>query len=86
MREFEYTVSDENGIHARPAGVIVTAAKKFESEVTLECNGRGADCKRLFSVMALGVACGDVITVRADGSDEDTAIKDIENTMRSAGL
>lgn len=86
MKTFEYTVNDENGIHARPAGVIVSAAKKFDSSVSFECGGKTADGKRLFSVMALGAARGDVITVRAEGTDEETAAEELRRTMMGAGL
>ena len=33
MKSFEYTVKDELGIHARPAGLLVKEAKKFQSEM-----------------------------------------------------
>lgn len=35
MKSFEYTVKDELGIHARPAGLLVKEAKKFQSECTI---------------------------------------------------
>ena len=35
MKEFTYTIKDEQGIHARPAGLLVKEAKKFESECSL---------------------------------------------------
>ena len=35
MKTFEYTIKDELGIHARPAGLLVKEAKKFESECTI---------------------------------------------------
>ena len=34
MKSFEYTIKDELGIHARPAGMLVKEAKKFASECT----------------------------------------------------
>lgn len=35
MKKFEYKVKDEVGIHARPAGLLVKEAKKFQSRITL---------------------------------------------------
>lgn len=35
MKSFEYTIKDELGIHARPAGMLVKEAKKFASECTI---------------------------------------------------
>ena len=35
MKEFTYTITDPEGIHARPAGELVKAAKAFESAIKL---------------------------------------------------
>ena len=44
------------------------------------------DCRKLFSLMQLGVKCGDEIRVTADGTDEEAAISELEQTFRQAGL
>ncbi len=78
MKTFSYTIRDQIGIHARPAGMLVNKAKEFESAVTLKKGDRTADAKKLFSVMGLGVKCGDTVEIMADGADEDTAIRSLE--------
>ena len=40
MKSFEYTIKDELGIHARPAGMLVKEAKNFASECTITKAGR----------------------------------------------
>ena len=50
MKNFEYTVKDELGIHARPAGMLVKEVKNFESKVTLEKDGRVIDAGRLMQL------------------------------------
>lgn len=86
MKSFEYKVRDENGIHARPAGIIVNAAKNYESDISFECKGKKVDCKRLFAVMSLGAEKDDIIVVSAEGGDEDEAIFQMEKAMNGAGL
>ena len=44
MKQFNYTITDPEGIHARPAGELVKAAKEFESKITLEKDGKSGDC------------------------------------------
>ena len=44
MKEFTYTITDPEGIHARPAGELVKAAKAFESAIKLNKEGKSADC------------------------------------------
>ena len=40
MKEFTYTITDPEGIHARPAGELVKAAKAFESAIKLNKEGK----------------------------------------------
>lgn len=91
MKNITYTVADENGIHARPAGVIVKTAKNFTSAVSIEMKTDGgesriADAKKLFAVMGLGAKKGTVLTVTAVGEDEEAAVAEMEEAMRKAGL
>ena len=56
MKEFQYTITDPEGIHARPAGELVKAAKAFTSSIKIVKDGKEGDCKKIFTVMALAVA------------------------------
>ena len=49
MKEFTYVIKDEIGIHARPAGNLVKLLKDKKSAVTIECKGKRADAKKIFS-------------------------------------
>ena len=40
MKEFQYTITDPEGIHARPAGELVKAAKEFTCSITMEKDGQ----------------------------------------------
>lgn len=71
MKEFDYTVQDELGLHARPAGLLVKSAVKYKSSIKLSAKGKEADCKRLFAVMGLAIKRNDVIHFVIDGEDED---------------
>lgn len=77
MKKFNYTIRDEIGIHARPAGLLVNKAKGYESRITLEKDGKSADAAKLFSVMSLGVKHGDTVTVSAEGADEEKAAMEL---------
>ena len=74
MKTFEYTIKDELGIHARPAGLLVKEAKKYESECTITKDGKTKKLTQLMMLMSLGVKQGDTVTIEADGADEDAAI------------
>ena len=74
MKTFEYTIKDELGIHARPAGLLVKEAKKSESEGTITKDGKTKKLTQLMMLMSLGVKQGETVTVTAEGADEDAAI------------
>ena len=74
MKSFNYTIKDAQGIHARPAGVLVKEAGRFKSDITIEKDGKKADAKRIFAVMGLGVKSGETITVNIEGEDEDILV------------
>ena len=78
MKSFEYTIKDELGIHARPAGMLVKEAKKFASECTITKDGKTKKLTQLMMLMSLGVKQGDTVTVAANGEDEDAAIETLK--------
>ena len=78
MKTFEYTIKDELGIHARPAGLLVKEAKKYESECTITKDGKTKKLTQLMMLMSLGVKQGETVTVTAEGADEDTAIEGLK--------
>ena len=78
MKTFEYTIKDELGIHARPAGLLAKEAKKYESECTITKDGKTKKLTQLMMLMSLGVKQGETVTVTAEGADEDAAIADLK--------
>lgn len=73
MKKFEYVIKDNLGIHARPAGVIIKEAAKYNSTVTISKGEKSVDGKKLFALMSLGVKHTDTITVVVEGDDENIA-------------
>ena len=78
MKSFDYVITDEVGIHARPAGILVKEAKKYSSTITVTRNGKSASATKLMALMGLGVKCGDTVTVQIEGDDEDAAYENIK--------
>ncbi len=83
MKEFKYTITDPDGIHARPAGEFVKAAKEFQSAINISVNGKTADAKKIFGVMGLAAKQGNEVLITADGSDEEQALSALEAFMKN---
>lgn len=81
MKKFVYTIKDEVGIHARPAGMLAKTAKEFESTITVKKGDKSAVATKLMALMGLGVKCGDEITVICEGSDEDAAAAKLKDFL-----
>ena len=78
MKEVSYTVKDELGIHARPAGMLVKEVKNFQSKVTLEKDGKTVDASRLMAVMGMGVKKDMTVKVTVEGEDEEACYEAIK--------
>ena len=83
MRTFEYTITDEVGIHARPGGLLVKEAKNYDSVIKVTKDGKSAEAKKLMALMGLGVKKGDTVTVSVEGGDEDTVAAKMEEFFRN---
>ena len=82
MKEFKYVITDPEGIHARPAGILVKQAAGYQSAVTIAEGEKSADAKRIFGVMGLGVKTGEEVTITVEGADEDTAAAELETFFK----
>lgn len=82
MREFRYVIKDEQGIHARPAGLFVKEAASCESKITISKDGKEVEAKRILGVMGLGVKKDQEIVLKAEGSDEDQAIEKLSKFLQ----
>ena len=79
--EFQYTVKDACGIHARPAGLLVKTVKGFASTATLEKDGKSCDMRKLMALMGMGVKQGETITIKVEGDDEEAAAAAIQKFL-----
>lgn len=81
MQEKTFTITADTGVHARPATLLVNQAGQFESEIELLYNGKKVNLKSIMGVMSLGIPKGAEITINASGSDEENAMKGIEEVI-----
>lgn len=85
MVEKTVVVKNETGLHARPAASLVQFVKNFDGTVELIKDGKTANAKSIFNVMALGISKGTQITIRIDGENEqenlDKLVEFIENLV-----
>lgn len=74
MVKKEVTITNNIGLHARPATFFIQKANTFKSSIWIEKDDRKVNAKSLLGVLSLGIAQGMSITIVADGSDENSAV------------
>lgn len=76
MLETSLVVSNDVGLHARPAALFVALASKYLSSIWVKKGGTETwvDAKSILSVLMLGVESGQTIEIRAEGEDEAQAV------------
>jgi phosphocarrier protein HPr len=83
MTETTLTVTNETGLHSRPADLFVRTAKLYNSRITVHKGEKSADAKNIIKVILLNVSRNTEISIRADGEDAEAAIADLERLIRS---
>jgi len=81
MYEQQVTLTNEIGLHARPASIFIRAAVKFPCDITVEKNGRSYNAKSIMSVLSMSASNGDELTIKASGDDEEEAVKSLVDVI-----
>lgn len=74
MVKQEVTITNNIGLHARPATFFIQKANTFKSSIWIEKDDRRVNAKSLLGVLSMGIAKGMTVTLIADGQDDAEAI------------
>ena len=74
----EVVISNQVGLHARPATFFIQKANSYKSSIWVVKDERKVNAKSLLGVLSIGIACGMTITLVADGDDEEAALDGLE--------
>lgn len=84
MKKIEVKIKLQNGLEARPVAMLVQVASKYESKIYLESDGKKVNAKSIMGMMSLGLDNGELVTVTAEGTDENEAADAIEQYLCGA--
>jgi phosphocarrier protein HPr len=73
------TVTNSQGLHARPASLIVKLTTQYQSRIEFIKENSRIDGKSILEILTLGAPCGTKLIIEADGSDADTAVEALAN-------
>ena len=77
MQSIQLEITNKSGLHSRPAALFVQEANKFKSKIMVKKGEKEVNAKSILGVLTLGVTKGSLVTVTADGEDEQEALQAI---------
>jgi phosphocarrier protein HPr len=77
----EVQITNELGLHARPAAQFVKRANRFRSEIWIVREGKRYSATSLIEILRANLDCGATVTLEAHGVDADQAIGELENLL-----
>ena len=83
MKTFEYTITDEVGIHARPAADIAKLVGKHKSDVTIATATKKANGKSVLMLTTLGAKNGTEVTLTVSGEDEEEVFTQLDDMFKN---
>ncbi|MBM7624579.1 HPr family phosphocarrier protein [Sporohalobacter salinus] len=83
MVEQKVVVQNETGLHARPASLLIEAANNYSAEVQLVYKNQEVNAKSVMRVMSLGIGQGAEVTIRAEGNEEEDAVEELVELIKS---
>lgn len=83
MTKIDVTITNNIGLHARPATFFIQKANSYKSLVWIEKDDRKINAKSLLGVLSLGIAKGMTVTLIADGVDERAAVSGLSDLINT---
>lgn len=71
----QFTLKNATGLHARPAGLIVSETKKYQSAIYFIKDGESYNAKSIMSLMSMEAEFGDSFEIECKGEDQEEALQ-----------
>lgn len=80
----DLTITNENGLHARPATRIALIAQQAKSNVWIIKDDKVVDSKSVISLLMLGCGKGSVVTVKIDDLSDIEVLNEIADVLKNS--
>lgn len=68
------TITNEQGLHMRPAGVLAKEMAVFNSDINIVMGDKKINAKSVMNIIAACIKCGSEIAIEAEGDDAEAAV------------
>ncbi|MCR5144851.1 MAG: HPr family phosphocarrier protein [Lachnospiraceae bacterium] len=77
----EVTITMKDTMEATPIAQLVSVANQYDSQIYLEKDSARVNAKSIMGMMSMVFSTGTVVTIDAQGNDEEVAISAIEEFL-----
>nr|WP_225954032.1 dihydroxyacetone kinase phosphoryl donor subunit DhaM [Kibdelosporangium phytohabitans] len=77
----EFTLTNDVGLHARPAALLARTVAELDAEVTVRFGEKQANAASVLALMGLGAHGGDTVSVSATGPDAAEAVRRVDDLV-----
>ncbi|SHO51795.1 HPr family phosphocarrier protein [Anaerocolumna xylanovorans] len=70
-----FIITNQNGLHARPAGELAKIASTCSSDIMLRVGEKRVNPKSILNIMAAAIRCGTEIEIECTGASEEEDLK-----------
>jgi phosphocarrier protein len=77
----DFVISHEQGLHARPATLLVAKANEFTNAVELTFEDTTIDLKSIMGLLSLGIPKGSLVRITVKGDDAGKVIEALTNVI-----
>lgn len=72
-----FKITNPSGFHVRPTKTFVQAASQYPCKITVLNKGKRVNGKSSLSMLTLGIAAQDEVTLEIDGEREEEAMREL---------
>ena len=83
VKSLTVSIKSPNGLHARPAAMIVRSLKPLDCDVSLHAQDMEANAKNILEIMSMAAVHGTELEVKARGSDAQQALNLLHDLFES---
>ena len=83
MYQKKVTLTNEIGLHARPASIFIRAAVQFPCDIIVEKDGRSYNAKSIMSILSMSASNGEELTIKASGEKEEDAVNSLVDVIEN---
>ena len=83
MYNMKTVVTCASGLHNKQATYFIQKANDFQSSIWIEADEQKINAKSLLGVLSMAIVTGTELTISAEGTDEELAVKSLAEMLKA---